>query len=202
MTKVLALDQATKTGWTFGGTKIPLHEWKSGHFKAPKRDELGERLLVVFDSVISLIETYQPDLLAYETPYDPTYDAVSAVKAGKEPRGGYSRETMNFLQGVKAAVAMAASRCSVPTESYPPQSWQATLQLPRAPFFEGEGDALIRRKQKWRKQTILAKVRSMGATVETEDEADSFSICLHACHGRAANARAQTDLFAREVGKL
>lgn len=202
MTKVLALDQATKTGWTFGGTKIELREWKSGRFKAPKRDELGERLLVVYDSVLSLIDEFDPDVLAYEQPYDPTHDAVAAVRAGKEPRGGYSRDTMNFLQGVKAAVAMAASRRSVPTESYPPQSWQSTLQLPKAPMFEAEGDALIRAKQRWRKKAILTKVRSLGAKVETEDEADSWGICLHACHGKAAVARAQQDLFAMAVGKL
>lgn len=198
MTNVLALDQATRSGWTFGGTKIPLKDWKSGHFKAPKRDEEGERLIIVHDSVLSLIDQYGPDLIAYEQMFDPTF---TDAKDGKE-RPNFNRHTMNFLQRVAGAVMMAAARRSIPTECYPPQSWQATLQLPKPPFFEVEGEALIRARQKWRKKAIYQKVRAMGAQVETEDEADSFGICLHACHGKPAVSRAQEDLFAREVAKL
>src|SRR4029453_3864414 len=99
-TKVLALDQATRTGWCVGGSQLPFQDWQFGHFSAPPRDDLGERLLIVYDTVPKLIQSHSPDLVAYELPYDPTHEAIEDLKKGKAPRGNYSRGTMNFLQHV------------------------------------------------------------------------------------------------------
>ena len=203
-TKVLALDQATRTGWCVGGTQLPFAEWQFGFFKAPPRDELGERLLIVYDTVRGLIKEHKPDLVAYETPYDPTYDVVEALKQGKTPRTtGTNRGTMNFLQQVRGAVAMAAARTSTPTEEYTPQSWAATLRLPEAPkIFLGkdrltplDGEALITARKKWRKRAIFQRALQFGCLVQIEDEGDAFGICLHALHGRPASERAQLSLL-------
>lgn len=193
MTKVLGFDQATRCGWTFGGTKIPLPQWLSGHFRAPKRDEEGERLIILEDGALSLIDRFGPDLIAYEEPFDPTWDAIAAIKAGKEPRQGYSRATMQFLQRVKGAIIMAAARRSVPTESYPPRSWRATLKLPPKP---------VGADSEWIKRATRDAVRRLGATVETFDEADAWGICFHACHGKAGIERATVDLFAKARAAL
>lgn len=197
MTRVLALDQSTgRTGWTYGGSKIPLSDWKSGHFRAPRRDEEGERLIIIHDSLLSLIDEHAPDLVAYETPFDPTFDILEALKKGKQPRSNFNRRTMDLLQGVKAAVTMAAARRNLPTETYPPRSWQATLQLPKAPAFATMEPAhLIRVRQKWRKQAIFKRVRQMGGQVETEDEADSWGLAFHVLHGAPGAKRAQMSLL-------
>jgi Holliday junction resolvasome RuvABC endonuclease subunit len=201
MTRVLALDQATRSGWTFGGTKLDLRQWKSGHFSAPRRDEEGERLNLIYDNCLCLIDEHQPDLVAYEEPFDPTWDALEALKKGKQPRSNFNRTTLTFLERVKGAVMMAASRRSVPTEGYSPRQWQATLQLPKTPAADPRWDesTQVKLRQKWRKQAIFKRVLALGGRITTEDEADSWGICLHACHGKVANARAQTDLFEKVV---
>jgi Holliday junction resolvasome RuvABC endonuclease subunit len=202
--KVLALDQATRTGWCVGGSDLPFREWQFGNFVAPPRDELGERLLVVYDTVRRLIDRHHPDLVAHELPYDPTHQAVEDMKKGKEPRGNYSRSTMNFLQHVLAAVQMAAARSRTPTEAYAPQAWYSTLKLPETPKIflakDGltplDGDALILARKKWRKRIVFNRALAFGAPVQTEDEGDAFGICLHALHGKPASERAQLDLLA------
>lgn len=202
MTTVLAFDQATLTGWTFGGTKIELKDWQSGHFQSPKRPEVGERLLIVYDSARSLIERFKPDLMAWEIPYDPTWDAVNDARAGKEQRVFANRDTMNFLQQVAGAIQMAAARHGVPTEAYPPQSWQATLKLPPPPPSVAEELAAMTderkrfaAKRKWKKAEIVRAVQRLGGDVKTSDEADAWGICLHACRGKPAVKRAQGDLL-------
>lgn len=202
MTKVLALDQATTSGWCFGGTKIDLKDWQIGRFQAPKRPEVGERLLIVFDSTRALIERFKPDLMAFEAPYDPTYDAIADARAGKEQRVFANRDTMNFLQQVAGAIQMAAARHGVPTEAYPPQSWQSTLKLPPPPPSLVEEVAAMpdekkrfAAKRKWKKAEIVRAVQRLGGMVDTSDEADAWGICLHACHGKPAVKRAQGDLL-------
>lgn len=200
--RILAFDQASLSGWCFGGSKIDFKDWETGHFQAPKRPEVGERLLIVFDSARKLIERFKPDLMAWETPYDPTWDAVKDAREGKEQRVFANRDTMNFLQQVAGAIQMAAARHGVPTESYPPQSWQSTLKLPPPPpSMTEEWAAMTDEKKrfaarrKWKKEEIVRAVIRLGGKVQTSDEADAWGICLHACHGKPAAKRAQGDLL-------
>lgn len=194
MTRILAIDQATQTGWTFGGSNLDLADWPSGHFRAPKRPEEGERLIIIEDSLLELIDKYDPDVLVYEEPYDPTWDAVAAAKKGKQPRSGYNRSTMQFLQRVKGCVLMAAARRSIPTESYPPRSWQATLNLPTLPYDPTDPNR--------KKKMVREAVRRMGANVSTFDEADSWGLCFHALHGKPGQARKQADLFEKAMAAM
>ena len=201
---VLALDQATRTGWTVGGSKIELTDWVSGHFKAPKRDEEGERLNIVYDETLALIEKYQPDLVAYERMFNPTF---TDAKRGVE-RQQFNVEIMAFLERVAGAVKMAAARTSTPTEAVRPQSWQATLKLPRKstlaelhlnerPDFKNPLPELS--DPQWKKKMTMRAVRMLGAHVTTFDEADSWGICYHCLHGKPAVERATNDLFARAL---
>jgi Holliday junction resolvasome RuvABC endonuclease subunit len=183
--KVLALDQATQTGWTIGGDKVPLPKWTSGRFRAPKRDQLGERLIIVHDSVLALIEEHQPDMLALEQVFDPV---ISSTKSGDSPAINYNSKTVSFLQKLMGAVEMAAARHSIPYDVYTSRAWRSTLKLPHKP---PTADS------KWIKRVTLRKVLSMGAKVGNEDEADSWGICYHALHGAPAARRAQGDLMER-----
>jgi Holliday junction resolvasome RuvABC endonuclease subunit len=188
MTKVLAFDPATTTGWTFGGTSIDLPDWSSGHFKAPKRPEEGERLIIIEDGALGLIRQYEPDLIVFEEPYDPTQDMIRELKAGKPARMLSNQKTIHFLQRVKGAILMAAARSSLPTEGYWPRSWRATLRLPKRP--DGADS-------QWIKKATRDAVQRMGATAQTFDECDAWGLCFHAIHGKPGVERATNDLFER-----
>ena len=195
MTRIIAIDQATTTGYCLGGTEIPPAEWHTGAFSAPKRPEEGARLIVIHDTIVGLIERHDPDVLLYEEPYDPTWDAVTKIKQGGEARVGYNRSTMQFLQRVKGAVIMAAARFDLPTEGCSPKSWQASLQLPKPPPFQGTKEVVYRDRKKWIKGAIQNKVRMLGGVAEKEDAYDAWGICFYGCFGKSAAKRAQTDLL-------
>jgi Holliday junction resolvasome RuvABC endonuclease subunit len=193
MTRILAFDQSSaKSGWTFGSTATPLGEWISGRFRAPKRDEIGERMNIIYDAALDLIDIHGPDIVVIERPFDPSWQEATAAAKGEEYRQQFSRATMNLLQMVRGAILMAAARRSVPTEDYPTQSWQATLKLPYPP-----ADIPKAKRSLWKKEEVRRIVTRMGAKVETLDESDSWGLCFHALHGKAGIKRATEDLFAR-----
>lgn len=211
--KVLAFDQATVTGWCFGTTSLKLKDWPVGRFRAPKRPHEGERLIIIEDSALDLIDRYDPDFLAYEEPYDPSWDNAQRAKRGEEIRAEYNRTTMNFLQGVKHALLMAAARKSIPIEGYPTRSWRSILQLPKPPSFDEIAMRLAQEakehqtkewmrnwQRKWTKTMTLRKVKMLGGQVETEDEADAFGIAMYALHGKPGDQRKQQSFrFQEEV---
>lgn len=195
MTKTLAIDQSsTNNGWTFGSPQLDLRAWTTGKFRTPKRPEIGERLIIMEDTLLELIDRFDPDLLAYEKPFDPTWSEAKKEQEGKKVRRQFNRKTMQLLQKVEGVVLMAAARRDLPVESYQARSWQATLNLPFVEYDEKDPNR--------KKKVIRDAVRRMGADVSTFDEADSWGICYHACHGKPAAERAQGDLFARAKAAL
>jgi Holliday junction resolvasome RuvABC endonuclease subunit len=207
MTTALGIDQATRSGWCHGGTKLPLDQWSTGVFKSPKRDEAGERLIIIEDSVASLISKFDPDIVVWEAPFNPVRELIEKVRKQaaaasrgawnevaikEEVFGGYNVSTIELLAQIKGAVLMAAARAGKPTEGYAPRSWRSTLKLPRPPA----GLITWQAKQKWTKQATLAWVRRMGGQVESEDAADAFGLVFHSLHGEPGARRAQGDLLA------
>jgi len=193
--KAIALDQATvKTGWCFGSPSLPLIEWKSGKFSAPKRDEEGEKLIIIEDSVLALIDQFNPDVLIYESPVDPTVHAIRAAAAGKPMDVRFSAKTMQKLQRVKAAIIMAAARRSIPTEEYQPRSWQAFFKLPSS--------KPIGAPDNWKKRAVMAALKQMGFKPESLDESDAIGLCFYALHGKAGVKRATDDLFEKGRARL
>lgn len=189
--KALGVDQATVSGWTIGSTRTELKDWISGRFSAPKRPYPGERFRVVYVRMCELIEEHQPDVVACEAVYDPVRQLVADIQAGKEGAlGRYNPTTLAFLHALQAVILMAAAEFSVPAEVYASNTWRATLKLPPKPF--GAPD-------KWIKQQTAAWVKRLGGTAVGPDECDSFGICFHALHGKAAVARIPSlfDLAAR-----
>lgn len=201
--RILAFDQSSRTGWASGADNVPMKQWSVGMFRAPRRPEEGERLIIVEDSVLELIDRFSPNLLVFETPYDPSWDNARRLQKGDDVRVEYSRSTMNFLISVRAAIIMAAARRSIPTEDYGTRTWRSILKLPPPPIpptHDSRGNPMTPAKarewqRKWIKAATLKKVRAMGIAAETEDQADAAGLCLYALHGKPAAARGQNDLF-------
>ena len=194
MTKVLALDQSTATGFCLAGTNLPLDQWETGRFRLPKRAELGERLLVAFKETSSLIERWWPDVLALEEPFSPIGEIIATARAGKPITKAFNVETTNLLQMIRGAVITAAAAQSVPTETYTPSTWRKN--------FVGYGMAPKGSAKDHMKRAVFNRVVMLGGKPGNFDEADAWGIAYHACHGRAGAERAQSDLFARAVARL
>lgn len=178
----LGIDQATRSGWTVGSTRWDLKDWKTGRFSAPKRPFPGERFLIVFDKVCELIKDHRPDVIACEAVYDPIRQLVAAIQAGDDKAlSRYNPTTLAFLYALQGHVLSAAAKHAIPAEVYPSNSWRATLKLGHKP-----ADA----DDKWIKRQTAAWVKRFSGKELGEDEADSFGICFHALHGKAAVARA------------
>lgn len=188
--KVLAFDQATKTGWCFGGTRLDLTAWECGRFKAPKRDEEGERLCIIEDGALALLDRFEPDLVAYEEPFDPSWSNAKQMAKGEDVRRQFDRKTMQYLQRVKGAIIMAAARRSVPTEACTTKAWQACIGLPKAPPIIPSDKRSV-----WKKQEVMRIVKRLGGSPNNLDESDAWGICYYACHGKAGIRRATGDLF-------
>lgn len=202
------MDQATTTGYCLAGTKIPLEQWKTGHFRAPKRDADGERWNLVRASVIELCKRWDPDFIACELMFDPTVDAARLAVEGKPKRFQFNAATMKFLHGVQVAVEMAGAEMGLPVERYAPRSWRVSLKLPGITpqiweTFRDMTDAARQamRTKTLKQQTILA-VKRLGGRIETNDEADAWGIAFHALHGQPGIKRATGDLFERAKGLL
>lgn len=197
--RVLSFDQATITGWCIGGDKLPLPQWVTGHFKTPKRDVVGERLVIAADTIGQLMDDHLPDLVVWETRFDPSL----VERRGEETAWKTNSKTRDFLCKIEGLLQEATARRGIMSEHYGSRTWRATLKLPS--ISQQQWDAWRdmspslqqSRRTKWLKdQTILA-VRRLGGQVETADEGDAWGIAFHAIHGKAGIARATDDLFAR-----
>src|ERR1700744_1255280 len=80
--RILAFDQsASNSGWAYGRTEDNPHgSYEYGSIRTPQRDEFGERLAIIFDVGVKLIEKYPPELIAYEQPYFPQFATQGQYK--------------------------------------------------------------------------------------------------------------------------
>lgn len=206
--RVLALDQATTTGWAFGDNhSFETRTVESGVFKMPKRQILGERLQFFADGLSERVAFYKPELIAYEEPYWPppggpggtvTIGRVISMLAGQRSKGELigilkkiakdehgsptvSAEVLQFLQMVKGILVETACRLKLPVEGYRTQSWRKT--------------ALGHGRVEEPKKAMKLRAAQLGYPTESEDEADAIGILLHALHGEPASKRAQGDLL-------
>jgi Holliday junction resolvasome RuvABC endonuclease subunit len=189
--RILALDQATKTGWAIGEERSQA-KYQFGSFRMPKRDDTGERLVIFRDGLVNLIETYAPDLVAFEEPYFPL-SAPPGKKFGPngQPVKGirFNPETVKFLVMVKGVLIETTARYNLPTESFASASWRVTaLGFGRLPSGADSG-AL--------KKLMIARARMLGYDVKDDNEADAIGILIHMLHGPPGALRAQGDLLDR-----
>lgn len=216
MTKALTFDQSiTNTGWAFGdehadprpGSNSPF---RSGVIKAPKRDELGERLAHIFRSADALIDNLQPDIIGYEEPYFPHQGAgggkpkwkggkpaESAVDAEAKQEFGertkFSPDMLKKLQMVKGVIITLAALRGIPVAGCTPSQWRKT--------FLGYGIAPKGEAADYMKHAVRAQAQRLGHDVSSFDECDAIGIHWHTLHGGEALKRKQGS-FLDLMGKL
>lgn len=168
--KILAVDQATATGWAVGdGGPITF-----GTIKMPKRPD-GERLLFLYKRLLELIADHRPDQIVFETPFFPVGQGV------------FSTATVSWLQKIAGVVQMAAAESAVASEDYAPSTWRLS--------FLGYGRKPKGTSDKYMKDQTLAKVRLLGFQAKNNDEADAIGLLHHALYGEPAMLRRQGDLL-------
>lgn len=184
-TKVLAFDQATKTGWAFG-TEDGLVD--SGRLTMPKREN-GQRLEWLRAEAIRLAGHFAPDLMVCEKPFIPV--------GGDAAKGGGARfnpDVIRWSAKVEGVIEMAASAVGCPLDVYSPDAWRGTLlgysRRPKG----SEKDHM--------KVAVIQRLRSFGHKIENDDQADAIGLMYHALHGAPASARKQGDLLAMASGNL
>lgn len=215
MTRVLAVDQATRTGWAVGdGHSFEQRAVEFGRFKMPDRDAQGERFRLFRQAIIERVEFYKVDLIAAEEPYwpppfsltdkavsdalfesrvmlrgDQWHDAGKAIRARLESKAfRTSADVQKFLQRLYGVLSETAADLRLPLETYSPMTWRKTALghgFPTDP-----------------KKAMRLKARQLGYEVEVDDESDAIGILMHALHGAAANARAQIDLLETAKARL
>jgi Holliday junction resolvasome RuvABC endonuclease subunit len=202
--KILAFDQATKTGWCFGdpdGAK-PIF----GKFHAPKRDADGERLMIIYDYAGELMDRWQPDLVVHEKAFMPVGDAYSGGdpvpakfsnrvgftkgKREKGQRAAFNVKVISLLQKIEGIIQLQAARRSLPIEAYGSRSWPPTILGGPVP----QGSDV--------KQLVRMRARSLGHIAESDDESDAIGLWYHAAYGKPAAERAQGDLLAMATANL
>ena len=183
---VLALDQATQTGWAVGDmNSFEARTVEFGNIKMLKREFMGERLLMLSETLGEIIAHYKPGLIALEHPYWPQPGKKKPGEEDEAPK--VSAHILQFLQKVCAVVELEATRHGLPYEMYYPSSWRKT--------FLGYGRKPPGADADHMKKAAVQKARVLGYKVDVHDEADAIGILMHALHGPPANARAQDDLL-------
>ena len=168
---VLAIDQATTSGWAFSDGKQTVF----GHLKMPKRRD-GERLSWLLDELIALGHELKPDLIVYEEPFFPI---------GRP--GKFSTQVISWLQKVEGVVLLSAAKLAIGVECYPSQTWRLS--------FLGYGRKPKGATEDHMKKATVARVRLLGFPAVTNDEADAIGILHHALYGEPAMLRRQGDLL-------
>lgn len=184
--RILALDQATVTGWAVGDDKaFQDRKVEFGRFKVSKRAVLGERLLIFGNSLRDRIEFYKPELIAYERVFVPAPNEGKFVD-GKwsppdKPKIPYNPDTMSFLLKIAGILGYVAADMRIPVEEYASASWRKS--------FLGHG------RVDDPKKAARLRAKQLGYDVEIDDESDAIGILFHALHGPPGSARAQADLL-------
>lgn len=186
MTKILSLDQSSRTGWAFGVTKAEISTWLFGSFRTPKRPDDGDRLVIFRNGLVELIEAHGPELVAYEEPYFPLQGFAAVQKEG-EHRMPFNPTTVKFLMMLRGVLTETTARYGIPTESFTSSAWRVTaLGFGRA---KGVGAPELKR-------LMIQKAKSLGLNVKDDNEADAVGILMHEMFGGPANKRQQGDLLA------
>lgn len=180
--RVLALDQSiAKTGWALADSTATPPVICFGRIITPKREIIGERLVVIRDALNSLLDEHKPDLVTFEDPFVPH----QGTKTG-------SQEVSDALRFVLGLVHVATAERSIPMEHYHTATWRVWLTgYGRAP--KGSADGFMKRQ-------VLLSVRARGYKPADDNEGDAIGMALYAVNGDPAHARAQGDLLSLAGG--
>lgn len=182
--RILALDQSSRTGWAIGEERSNA-KYLFGSFRMPKRDDIGERLVIFRDGLVNLIETYKPDIVAYESTFFPVQNQPK--KPGQKG-ASFNVSTIKFLHNLEGVLIETTARYSLPTEHFPSSSWRVSAlgygRLPAGSLTDF-------------KKLMIVRAKTLGYAVKDDNEADAIGILLHMLHGPPGALRAQGDLLSR-----
>ena len=214
MTRVLSFDQAMAvTGWAFGTENSSPREgandrYHYGVIKTPKRDDVGERLAILWRETSDLIMRFEPDIIGYEEPYFPHQGAggtkhrqhfrpahgflpaeIDEEQEDEAKGSRFNPEMLKQLQMVKGLVVTQAALRGVPCFGCTPSQWRKTLLgFGRKP--KGESDDFMKKR-------VKRHLEMMGFDLAgySHDVSDAIGICHHTLHGPEATERKQGDLL-------
>ncbi len=170
MPGVLALDQATVTGWAHAEPGEPP-VW--GHQRLGKvgatNGEFGAAFTIFLQARLDL---YRPQYVWFESPWVPRPPRPRLVKAGMHwaplSRGvPMNASTMRRLMGLPMIIETICEQWGV-------ECWEATPQE-ISQFFIGSGG----KKREEKKQATIDMCRGMGWDA-SEDEADALALLVYA----------------------
>lgn len=186
--RALTVDQAANSGWCAGSDKSN-EPFAFGSFRMPKRDVIGERLVIFRDGLVDIIETHKPDVIAMETPYMPMGQTKPRFDGDKRAGNStFNPKTIRFLANIEGILKEVAARYALELEEFPSSSWRVTaLGFGRLP--KGSTQDF--------KKLMMARARALGYAVKNDNEADAIGMMLHLLHGPPASLRAQGDLLSR-----
>lgn len=191
--RIVAIDQASRSGWA-AGSERSSERYKFGSFRMPKRDDVGERLVVFRDCLEEVLDVERPDLVAYEEPHFPLSAPNTKGQADQAKGIRFNPKTIQFLFMIKGVLTEVTARKGIQTESFPSSTWRVTaLGMGRLPPGSPDGEF---------KRMMIRKAKSLGYDVRDDNEADSIGMLMHMLYGAPAAKRAQGDLLARETERL
>lgn len=223
MTRALVFDQSmASSGWAFGTEHSTPRDdgnpdFAYGVIKTPKRDDVGERLAILWRESFKLIEKYDPEIIGYEEPFFPIQgrggskpkqkfvpragflDAeIREEDAGVDEGKGGSRfnpEMLKQLQMVKGIIITQAALRGIPCIGCAASSWRKTvLGFGRKP--EGESESFM-------KSRVKKHFQMLGFDVSgPHDVTDALGILQHTLHGKEAAERKQGSLMDLLKGSL
>lgn len=212
--KALVFDQSlSNTGWAFGTENSSNKEgandpYRTGLIKVPKRDNIGERLAILWRAMNAIAIDLQPDVIAFEEPFfpvdrgKPQFQRASNFRPasgflpaeieehqGDDEKGGakFNPETIRALQKVAGMIEMMAALRGIPCFGYHPSQWRVTLL--------GYGRKPKGAEDDFMKKATLRQLKAMGFEVTSHDVGDAIGILYHTLHGKDAIARRQGDIF-------
>ncbi|HEX3472475.1 MAG TPA: crossover junction endodeoxyribonuclease RuvC, partial [Silvibacterium sp.] len=124
----------------------------AGAIRLSKKEPLPQRLALVYSTLLTLLETHQPDVVAIEEVFY-SVNAKSALKLGQ----------------VRGVALLAAATAHLPTAEYAPLAIKSTVT--------GYGLA-----QKEQVQFMVARLLNLASVPEPADAADALAIAICHIH--------------------
>jgi crossover junction endodeoxyribonuclease RuvC len=138
--------------WDDGARSPHLISLGAGGIRLSKKDPLPQRLALVYTTLLTLLETHQPDIVAIEEVFY-SVNAKSALKLGQ----------------VRGVALLAAATAHLPTAEYAPLQIKSTVT--------GYGLA-----QKEQVQFMVARLLNLASMPEPADAADALAIAICHIH--------------------
>lgn len=162
MTRVLALDLATKTGWACGSTEgTPVSH---GVVAMPKTGEDIGKFLAVFEGwLLTAIDEMGPDEVVFESPILPEQTAIATLRKLYSLAGVTELVVTRLIERGQNMQTREAALGDIR---------QHFIGIRQAPKDIRGSEA----RRKWMKAKVIAECRKRGFNVAGDDDADAIAL--------------------------